>query len=401
MQYRTVKKTGDQISALSFGCLRFPMNGNKIDYEPSVKMLRHAIDQGVNYLDTAYPYQKGDSEVFIGKALKDGYREKVKIATKLPLWKVKSREDMDRILTHQLVKLQVDTIDYYLLHMLMGTESWERMKSIGVIEFLEDAKAAGKINHIGFSYHGNGPEFIEIVDDYDWVMAQIQFNYLDTNTQAGLGGLKHAASKDIAVMVMEPLRGGNLANKVPKEGIKLFYGSGHDWSPAAWSFRWILNFEEVTTVLSGMNTMEQIDENLNTACETIPNSFSNEDQSIVEQVKSIFETKMKVACTACGYCMPCPAGVNIPMCFAYYNEKYLFDKKSARWMYLNTLGGFIGDKKSLASQCISCGKCEKVCPQHIKISDEMTTISKEYEGFIYKIMQLVGKFILRIRKKTK
>jgi predicted aldo/keto reductase-like oxidoreductase len=401
MQYRKVPKTGEMISVLAFGCMRFPTTGGKINEEESKALLYKAIDLGVNYLDTAYPYHGGQSESFLGRVLKDGYREKVKIATKLPVWNVKSREDMDKILNKQLEKLQTETIDFYLLHMLMGTESWERAKSLGVIDFLEDANAAGKIKNIGFSYHGNAEEFKTIIDDYDWVFTQIQFNYLDTHSQAGTEGLKYAAAKDIAVMIMEPLRGGNLAIKVPKEVQKEWDVSDKEWSPALWSLRWIWNFEEVCTVLSGMNVDTFIDENVRGANEALANSFSKDDLDRVDRVKKIYETLMKVPCTACGYCMPCPAGVNIPLCFSYYNEKYLFRKKHTRYMYLGTQGGMIGDKKSVASLCYECGKCEKVCPQHIPIIKSLKNVKKEFEGILYPIMYWFAKTFLRRSKPHK
>lgn len=395
MQYRKVPKTGDEISVLAFGCMRFPTIAGKIDEEKSIPLLHHAIDLGVNYLDTAYPYHGGASETFLGKALKNGYREKVKIATKLPLWKVKSRADMDRILNHQLEKLQTETIEYYLLHMLMGTESWERAKALGVIEFLETAKEAGKIQNIGFSYHGNLEAFKTIIDDYDWVFTQIQYNYLDTHTQAGTEGLLYAASKAVAIMIMEPLRGGNLANKVPEDVKKLWGHSSRSWSPAQWSLRWIWNIPEVTTVLSGLNVRAHIEENVKGASETLPGSFTQDDLDRVDKVKAVYEQLMKVPCTGCGYCMPCPSGVNIPLVFSFYNERYLFKKRNTRFMYLGTLGGMIGDKASLASNCIRCGKCEKVCPQHIPIMNELDSVKKEFEGILYPIMKFVSKYIYK------
>lgn len=396
MQYRKIPKTGDQISAIGYGCMRFPTKMGRIDEKKAEEQIRYAIDQGVNYFDTAYPYHGGASESFLGKVFSDPeLRAKVKIATKLPPWSVKTREDMDRILNEQLKKLNVDSIDYYLVHGIMSPDDWLRLKSLGIIAFLDSAKEKGLIKNVGFSFHSDINTFKEVVNDYDWAMCQIQYNYLDETNQAGTEGLKYAAERDIAVFVMEPLRGGNLAGKMPKDAQRIWDQSEMKKSPAEWALRWVWNHPEVTCVLSGMNVDEHIKENIKIAKEALPNHLSKDELERISKVRDVFVNLTKVPCTACAYCMPCPAGVNIPMCFEKYNSKSYFGGIEAKVMYLVQAGGVMGDKPTLASQCINCGKCEKHCPQHIEIRKELKNVTKDLEGIFDKPLLWAAKRVMK------
>ena len=361
MLYRTVPKTGDRLSILGFGCMRLPSKNRGIDEERTIRQIRHAIDSGVNYFDTAPAYHFGKSEQILGKALQDGYREKVKIATKLPHWSVRERADMDRILAGQLATLKTDHIDYYLLHSL-GKESWEKLEKLGVLEFLDKAKAEGKIRNAGFSFHGTFDAFRQIVDAYDWQFCQIQYNFLDEHNQAGTAGLRYAAGKNLAVMVMEPLRGGNLAGPVPEEIQKIWDEAPVKRSPAEWGLRWVWNHPEVTVVLSGMNNEAHIDENIRTAGSALPQSLPPEDLARIDRVKETYRQLMKVGCTGCGYCMPCPAGVDIPGCFALYNAHHLFpNDRAPRFQYIGHHGGLIGDVCTPVSAA-SAGSARRPAP---------------------------------------
>jgi predicted aldo/keto reductase-like oxidoreductase len=381
MLYRTVSKTGDKLSILGFGYMRLPKKeGGGIDEDRAISQLRFAIDQGVNYVDTAPIYHFGKSERILGRALDDGYRERVRIATKLPPWSVFSRADMDRILAEQLEKLGTDHIDYYLLHSL-GKESWEKLLRLGVLEFLDAAKKDGRIVNAGFSFHSNIATFKEIIDAYGWDFCQIQFNYLDERNQAGIEGLEYAASKQVAVMVMEPLRGGNLAGHLPDEVQKRFDAAPVKRTAAEWGLRWVWNHKGVTVVLSGMNEEAQIEENLQVAETALPDSLTGSDLAVLEEARQIYRRLMKVDCTGCRYCMPCPAGVNIPECFAFYNNTAFFPhNRENRMLYIIRLGGIIGDVPSYAGLCKHCGKCERICPQHIPIQQRLKEVSETFEG---------------------
>jgi len=377
--YRTVPKTGDRLSILGFGCMRFPSKKRGIDEERTIQQIRHAIDSGVNYFDTAPAYHFGKSEQILGRALLNGYRDKVKIATKLPHWEVRTASDMDRILSRQLVTLQTDHIDYYLLHSL-GKESWEKLEKLDVLTFLDRAKREGKIKNAGFSFHGTLAAFKEIVDAYDWQFCQIQYNFLDENNQAGTEGLRYAAGKNLAVMVMEPLRGGNLAGPVPDEIQKIWDESPVKRSAAEWGFRFVWDHPEVTVVLSGMNDEAHIDENIRVAGSALPQSLTPDDRDRIGRVRDTYRRLMKVGCTGCGYCMPCPAGVDIPGCFSLYNARHLFPKdRSAKFHYFGRHGGLIGDV-SYAGLCRQCGKCAKACPQHLPIPQLMKDVKTDMEG---------------------
>lgn len=334
MLYREVPKNGDKLSVLGYGCMRLPVRMQSINEKLAEKQILYALDQGVNYFDTAVPYHNGKSQPFLGKVFsKNGCRDNVKIATKLPHWSALSKKDMDKILDEQLSKLKTDRIDYYLVHGLVG-ELWEKAKSNGVIDFLDEALKKGKIINAGFSFHGLGEEFNGIVDDYDWTFCQIQYNFLDTKNQAGTAGLQYAASKDLAVMIMEPLRGGNLAKTPPPSVQDIWAKADHKKTPVAWSLRWIWNHPEVTVVLSGMNNDGNINENLALAEKALPNSLSEKEVKLVEEAAAEFRKVMRVGCTGCQYCMPCPAGVNIPSCFDWYNSRHAFKDKRAKLMYI-------------------------------------------------------------------
>lgn len=382
MLYREMGNTGDKVSVLGYGCMRFPKKDKKIDEERTENQIISAIQQGVNYFDTAYVYP--NSEVVLGRILAKGYRDKVMIATKLPIFMVYSRKDMDNILNTSLKRLQTDHIDYYLIHAVSGMEGWQRLKQLGIEEFLKEAKQSGKIRRIGFSYHGNRDQFKDIVDDYKWDFCQIQYNYLDEYTQAGKAGLEYAASKGLGVSIMEPLRGGLLARKMPKEVKAIWDGAEVKRTPVEWALRWVWNHPEVSVVLSGMNDEANIEENLKIAEEAYPNSLSQSEQKCIDDVKIKLSEMLKVGCTGCSYCMPCPAGVNIPMVFGYYNNKHMFHEKSPQYEYLGMTIGADGGKPSYASLCKNCGKCEKHCPQKLPIRKHLKEVSRDMESFYFK-----------------
>ena len=381
MLYRTLPKNGDKLSILGYGCMRLPETDGQIDEERAARQLRYAIDHGVNYVDTAWSYHMGESEPFVGRALSGGYREKVRLATKLPSWLVTTREDMDRYLAAQLDKLQTDHIDYYLIHVLNTTEKLSQLESCGLWEFLDSAKKAGKIVNAGFSFHGPAEDFAPIVDAYPWEFCQIQYNYLDEENQAGTKGLEYAAKKGLGIIIMEPLRGGNLTDPVPPEIGDIWDSAPVERTPAEWGLRWIWNHPEVTVVLSGMNRDEDIRENIKTAGEAIPDSLSDEELSVIAKITEKYRELMKVGCTGCGYCMPCPADVDIPLCFEMYNNKYMFKNPDAEFTYALRLSGVLTNgPEQFASQCIECLECLEKCPQHLDIPHILASISDEMEG---------------------
>lgn len=392
MKYREVNKSGDTLSILGYGGMRFPTKAGLIDEEKAMRQLRGAIDEGVNYVDTAYFYHGGQSETFIGKALKDGYREKVHIATKMPPWLVNSQADMDNIFETQLKRLDVDTIDYYLLHAL-NKENWEKFLKLDVLSFLDQLKATGKIRNVGFSFHGDRENFVEIIDAYNWDFCQIQYNFLDINNQAGTFGLKYAAEKDIAVIVMEPLRGGTLVSKLPREIQTLYADQQVNRTPAEWALKWIWNHPEVTCVLSGMNVDEHIEANIRYASEVDPNQFTEAESNTIDQAREIYLSLQKVPCTGCQYCMPCPFGVDIPRCFDLYNSKHLLKQKTGTFYWMQ-LGGMNG-KPSHASLCLSCGKCLEHCPQSIAIPTELKAVAKDMENVFMKPFMIIGRNVVK------
>ncbi len=394
MQYRTVPKNGDRLSILGFGAMRLPGGQAYINEKEASRQILSSLDAGINYIDTAYPYHNGKSEPFLGKLLKQsGYRDRVRLATKLPHWSVSSPAEMERFLDEQLARLQVDQIDYYLIHNLTG-KGWERCRELGVREFLDEALRKGKIRNTGFSYHGSAEDFPGIIDDYDWTLCQIQYNLLDTHNQAGTAGLRYAASRNLAVIIMEPLRGGNLA-KTPPPGVRnLWSRSGRDWTPVEWSLRWLWNHPEVTVVLSGMNREEHIRENMRIASEAEADIFTDRDKTLVEEAAGIYRELMKAECTGCQYCMPCPKGVDIPRCFETWNSRHLFRDYQARFVYLAMLGGINAPQRGFASQCVQCGLCVKKCPQSLPIPDLLEGVKKDFEGPLTKPLLWIVRRVL-------
>lgn len=382
MLYRQMGKAGDKVSILGYGCMRFPRKNGRIDEERTEKQIISAIEQGVNYFDTAYIYP--GSENVLGKILAKGYRDKVMIATKLPPFMVHSAKDMESVLDTQLKRLQTDHIDYYLMHSLNSMEGWLRIKQLGVEDFLFKAKESGKIKHIGFSYHGDKNQFKHIVDDYPWEFCQLQYNYMDEHNQAGKEGLMYAASKGLGIAIMEPLRGGLLARKMPPSVRSLFEQAETKRTPAEWALRWVWNHPEVSLLLSGMNEESQIEENIRIANDAYPESLTAGELKRISDAKELLSKKLKVACTGCAYCMPCPAGVNIPLCFAYYNDKYIYEEKSPQISYLGMLAGMDGGTPAYASLCKDCGKCEIHCPQNLPIRKHLKEVSKDMEAFYFR-----------------
>lgn len=373
MLYRKFGKTNESVSALGFGCMRLPIldgDNTKIDEAKAIEMIRYAIDHGVNYIDTAYAYHSvslktpGSSEPLVGKALQDGYREKVNVATKLPCWLVKAPEDFDRLLNEQLSRLQTDHIDFYLVHSL-NTPSWPKMKEHGVFEFLERAKKDGRIRYAGFSFHDKVELFKEIVDAYDWSFCLMQYNYMDEYFQAGAEGLKYAAAKGMGVAIMEPLRGGRLAANVPEAVREVFAAAEAGRSPAEWGLQWVWNHPEVSVVLSGMSTLEQVKANLAAAEKAHANALTPAELQTIDKARQVFRERTKVNCTACGYCMPCPSGVNISGVFMHYNDYHIYQDALENAKYYDL------HPKQRAVSCTECGQCEEHCPQGLPIREEM------------------------------
>jgi len=371
MRYRKFGKLDWEVSALGFGCMRFPTTGKPedIDEPEATRMLRYAIDRGVNYVDTAYLYHGGNSELFVGRALKEGYREKVRLATKLPCWKVETSEDFDKYLDEQLERLQTGHIDFYLLHAL-GEKSWHKMRDLGVLKWAESAIAGGRIGHLGFSFHDEYAIFQEIVDAYDgWTFCQIQYNYMDIENQAGTRGLQYAASKGLAVVIMEPLLGGRLVD--PPDLIKALWDTAANARPPAdWALQWLWNQPEVSVVLSGMSALEQVEQNVASAEASTINALSPEDLALIGQVRVKYQELSPIPCTKCGYCMPCPNDVDIPRNLAVYNQGSMYEKPDqAREEYNQWI-----PEEERASACIQCRECEEKCPQSIPISEWMERV---------------------------
>ena len=362
MLYRTMKNADRKLSILGFGCMRLPQTADfAIDEPRATGMIRYAVDKGVNYLDTAYVYHNGASEQFLGRALSEEYRKKVNLATKLPVWLVKTREDMDRYLDEQLARLQTDHIEFYLLHGL-NRKTWNRALDLNVTEFLDAALADGRISHAGFSFHDEVGIFREIVDAYDWTLCQIQYNFMDAECQAGTEGVTYAAGRGLGIVVMEPLRGGLLTRESP-EIKNAWASSGISRTPAEWGLSWLWNKPEISVVLSGMSTMQQVKENVKSATTGRAGMLTAPELAAFDAVKAVYRNRMKVPCTQCRYCQPCPGGIKIPECFAAYNEAFIYaDVTSAKDSYdADTENG------GSASACQDCGVCESLCPQHIPI----------------------------------
>lgn len=398
MQYRK-DKYGNDISILGYGCMRFTRKGKNIDFEKAEAEVLHGLALGINYYDTAYLYS--GNEECLGKIIaKNNIREQLKIATKLPQYLVKTPESIDKFFNEELRRLQTDYIDYYLMHMITDIESWNNLKKNGIIEWIEKHKADGSIRQVGFSYHGNTEMFLEVLNAYDWDFTQIQYNYMDEHTQAGRTGLMAAAKKGIPVIIMEPLRGGRLVNLLPEKAKNLIEKHDKKRSAAEWALRWLWEQPEITCVLSGMNSMEMLDENARIASEVQEHEFDDSDREMIAQIKKSINDNIKVPCTGCNYCMPCPKNVDIPATFRCYNSMYAEKKSAGRHEYAQTVG--LRKDPGFASQCIACGKCEQHCPQGIEIRKKLKEADRKLRPLPYKIgLSIANKYVLSTRKKKK
>lgn len=388
---------GELISALGFGAMRLPLIDGKIDKTISTEMIYYAIDHGVNFIDTALLYHEGCSESFLGEILTDDYRDKVKLCTKVPAWSIEKIKDVEKYFESQLRKLQTDCIDYYLIHNL-SWGSFLRLRELGILEFLESKRDIGKIKYIGFSFHDSKEAFKKIVDSYNWDACLIQLNFLDENSQAGTDGLHYAANQGITVLVMGPLKGGILAGEPPVEAKRIWESSPVKRTPVEWALRWVFNHSEVTCVLSGMGTLDEVKENINVANETPPDILTLDELKLYRQVKQVYEDELKVNCTTCGYCLPCPQNVDIPQCFTLYNQKHMYNNKVPDYLYLTVLGGAMSDNPSYAGLCNECGKCIELCPQKINIPKSLKEVSIDMEEDFQVKIEAVG---LRLKKRKK
>lgn len=391
MNYRS-DKYGNKLSILGFGCMRFQTRMGKIDLSLAEEQILTAIKNGVNYFDTAYIYP--GSEAALGEILhKNNLRKDVFIATKLPQYLIKSKEQLEKLFNEQLRRLKTEYIDYYFMHMLTDIDSWGRLCDIGITEWIEEKKLQGKIKQIGFSYHGNTEMFCKLIDAYDWDFTMIQYNYMDEHSQAGKKGLIYANQKGLSVMIMEPLRGGKLVNRLPASAKDIFKKYPIQRTPAQWAFRWLWNQPEVTVVLSGMNSTQMVIDNIETASNVSVGEFTDNDNKMLNEVANAINSKMKVSCTGCGYCMPCPKNVDIPGTFAAYNRKYSEGWFPALKEYF--MCTTLRKNSTVASNCIGCGKCEKHCPQNIKIRDELSNAKKALEVPVFKIARAIASKIVK------
>ena len=396
MQYRN-DQNGGPVSLLGYGCMRFTTKGGSIDLPKAESEIMAAYGAGVNYYDTAYIYP--GSEAALGEILeKNGIRDKVNIATKLPQYLIGSRQALDRYFSEELKRLRTDRVDYYLMHHLTDIAQWERLKGLGILDWIREKKESGQIRNIGFSYHGNSDMFLKILEDYDWNFCQIQYNYLDEVSQAGVRGLKAAAARGIPVVIMEPLRGGKLVNLLPEEAKKLMAASPRQWTAAEWGLRWLWNQPEVTCVLSGMNSLEMVEENCRIAGNAAAGAFTEEDFLLIDQVRKAIRAKEKVGCTGCRYCMPCPKGVDIPGIFRCWNAMYIESKSRGRMEFAQTVG--LTREPAFATQCVGCGKCEQHCPQSLPIRELLKKADRDLRPLPYKAgIGIARSYLLRGRKK--
>jgi uncharacterized protein len=369
MLYRTMPRADRPLSILGFGCMRLPLQADgTVDEPAATRILRHAIDAGVTYVDTAYPYHGGESEPVVGRALAGGYRERVQVATKLPSWLVRSRADMDRILDEQLARLRTDHIDYYLVH-AVGGATWDRVERLGVRDFLAAARRDGRVDRIGFSSHDTTAGFRKVVDAYPWDFCQLQYNFLDETYQVGRAGLEYAAARGLGVVIMEPLRGGQLTRPIPAV-TAVWAGSPVPRSQAAWALRWVWDHAQVQVVLSGMSDLAQVEENLRLADQGHAGVIDAAERALYARVRAAYRARVRVDCTGCAYCAPCAQGVNIPECFNAYNEVFAFDDpERARLVYGIRAG------KGVASSCTACRDCVERCPQGIEIPDRLAEVA--------------------------
>jgi predicted aldo/keto reductase-like oxidoreductase len=383
MKYRIDAKSGNELSILGFGCMRFPRNLTKIDINKTEQLIIKAVQEGINYFDTAYIY--GGSEDILGQIInKNNLRKDIFLATKIPLAKCKKYDDFNVLFQTQLERLHTDYIDYYLMHNLSDTNLWNSLCEMGIEKWINAKKASGQIKNIGFSFHGIHNEFIKLLDVYDWNFCQIQYNYININYQAGMTGLKKAADKGLSVIIMEPLLGGKLANGLPQKALDIFKSENNSLTPAAWALRWLWNQREVTVVLSGMNEMVQLEGNIETAKNAIPGMLTEAEGKVYESIIKIINASYKIPCTSCNYCMPCPQNVNIPACFAAYNVSFAIGMISGFQQYITSTGATDPRKNYAVSNCKECGKCEKKCPQHIPIIKSLKNVAKRMEPFWYK-----------------
>ena len=389
MQYRN-NKYGEPVSVLGYGCMRFSRKGAMIDFDKADRELMDAYKRGVNYFDTAYIYP--GSEDTLGRFLeKHSLRDKVNIATKMPQYLVRKADAFDRYFDEELKRLRTDHIDYYLMHMFTDAEEWENLKRLGILSWVEEKKKAGAIRNFGFSYHGNTTMFLKILNDYDWDFCQIQYNYLDETSQAGRIGLETAYAKGIPVIIMEPLRGGRLVNMLPDKAKKLIADNEKHRSPAEWGLRWLWDQPGVTCVLSGMNSLDMVRENCRIAATSCAGEFTDEDFELIRRVKEAINSSMKIGCTGCNYCMPCPKGVDIPATFRSWNRMYTENKRGARHEYVQTVG--LRKEPAFASQCIKCGKCEKHCPQNLPIRESLVKADRDLLPPYYRpVLAVMRKF---------
>ena len=379
--------------------MRFSKNGASIDIDKAEKEILEAYEGGVNYYDTAYIYP--GSEAALGEILqRNGIRDKVFIATKLPQYMIASRKAVDRYFNEELSRLRTDYVDFYLMHHLTDIAQWQRLKDVGIEEWIADKKASGEVRNIGFSYHGNSDNFLKILNDYDWDFCQIQYNYLDETSQAGVIGLKAAAEKGIPVIIMEPLRGGKLVNMLPEAAKKAIEANPRGWTAAQWGLKWLYNQGEVTVVLSGMNSIEMVRENMKTASESEVGHFTESDFGFIEELKREIKAREKIGCTGCRYCMPCPKNVDIPGIFRCWNAMYTESKRGGRSQYVQTVA--LTKEPSFASQCIGCGKCEKHCPQSLPIREKLKEADRDLRPLHFRLVIAVGrKFMMRQAKGKK
>lgn len=385
MQYRKADKLGCDLSVLGLGCMRFPRG-----QAAAHSIMQASLDAGINYFDTAYVYP--GSEATVGSFLSQGHRDEVILATKLPHYQCKSEADFDRIFNEELDRLQTDYIDCYLIHMLSTPDQWERVVDLGIEDWIARRKACGQIRHIGFSFHGGADHFKDLVDAYDWDFVQIQLNYYDAHAQAGLEGLHYAAAAGLPVIIMEPLRGGTLANKLPDFARAAFEGAGTSMTPAQWGMQWLFNLPEVTCVLSGMNDVEQIVENAAVADLVEPDSLSESTLAVYDHVVNAIHGEGAIGCTGCRYCSPCPQGVDIPTCFNTFNSGLVRGWISGQIEYFQTTS--MGGVTTGAGRCVGCGICESKCPQELPIRELLDRVARTYEGLPYRAAVAVKRRVM-------
>ena len=386
-------KQRNGISILGYGCMRFTRSGNTLDFDKADREFMRAVELGVNYFDTAYIYP--GNEDLVGRIIeKNGIRDKINLATKLPQYMINSRNAIDKYFAEELKRLRTDYVDYYLMHHMTDYAQWEKLKALGIEEWLAEKKASGQIRNVGFSFHGDTDTFKKILNAYDWDSCLVQYNYLDEHTQAGRTGVEAAAAKGLKVFIMEPLRGGKLVDLLPEKAKKEIAEEHHGRSPAEWAFRWLWNQPEITCVLSGMNSIDMIEENCRIASEVEAGEFGTEEKEFIAKIRNYIIESTKVNCTGCRYCMPCPKGVDIPAIFSCYNHMYSENKNSGRLEYFQTVALRITPAD--ASLCVKCGKCEQHCPQSIPIREKLKEADRVIRPLPYKIgINLVRKFMLR------